>query len=501
MKTKKIVADSIPLALKMVRQQLGDNAIIVNTRAVKSGGIFGFFAKQKYEVTAYAVDKAVVPPAERRDPVEQKTNRPEMVTSPTSIKKNGVHEETVNFSPEEKSQLIEQMLEKRNHLHGNEEERTSYRRYKLEQEEVYPASHQQQEERTDAVSSVFHKKPQMLYQYYSQSTKEEHPEPIIAESRLSSPAPTPPTVEPVSAKAEPAARDVQLLDEIKSLRNMMMVFMSGEKQENGAMARLSKWINRLKKQGVDEEVLEKVVIDTMNTVVRTYGSLENATDDEIEKQLIAIVQHIIENRIPTSYVLPEDVRLVNIIGPTGVGKTTSIAKLATEQILKQKRRVAMITTDVYRIAAVEQLKTYATILNVPIEVARSREELDQAIMKLKHFDLIYMDTTGRNFKDEKNRESAREFLTHSLKSDNFLALSLTTKYEDLQLLLNEFLDSPVKKLILTKYDETSSYGSILNIAYHYPYEIVYITTGQSVPEDIMVIDAAELAHSIVGDER
>jgi flagellar biosynthesis protein FlhF len=112
-----------------------------------------------------------------------------------------------------------------------------------------------------------------------------------------------------------------------------------------------------------------------------------------------------------------------------------------------------------------------------------------------------MDTTGRNYKEGKNRASINEYLDHPLKSDNYLVLSLTTKYEDLQILLDEFLDSPVKKLILTKFDETTSFGSILNIAYKYPYQLAYITNGQSVPEDITSIDAAMLARHLLGEEK
>jgi flagellar biosynthesis protein FlhF len=192
--------------------------------------------------------------------------------------------------------------------------------------------------------------------------------------------------------------------------------------------------------------------------------------------------------------------MINVIGPTGVGKTTTIAKLATEQVLKQKRRVAMITTDVYRIAAVEQLKTYAGILNVPIEVVRSAEELKLVLKKLEHYDLIYMDTTGRNYKEIQYRNSINEYLNQSLKSDNYLVLSMTTKFEDMKILLDKFLESSIQKLILTKYDETSSYGSILNIAFHYPYQLAYITNGQSVPEDITTIDAAHLARYLIGEE-
>jgi flagellar biosynthesis protein FlhF len=445
LKTKKIIAESMPLALKMVRQQLGDNAIIVNTRTIKTGGLFGLFTKQKYEVTAYSVDKEQVNP------------------------------EPPPFAKELKEKIELNYLEKQGQLTKPMEEEPN--------------------------QSGFHKKPQQLYQYYSQTSVEK--EKVAME-------PTKPAMEPLnpinerakSAKwgtesVNSAGNEESLLNEIKHMRKMMMNFMMSEQQENHLPPGLTKWVNRLKQQGVNAEIIEHMV----NSILKKHESLQDLDENLIKQEVFSIVTNIFEMRITKSNTVGEQTRMINVIGPTGVGKTTSIAKLATEQVLKQKRRVAMITTDVYRIAAVEQLKTYAAILNVPIEVVRSANELEAALKKLEHYDLIYMDTTGRNYKEIKNRESIHEFIHNPNNSENYLVLSLTTKYEDLQILLNEFLDSPIQKLILTKFDETSTYGSILNIAYYYPYQLSYITNGQSVPEDIIPIDADFLAGCLLGEDQ
>jgi len=402
----------MPLALKMVRQQLGDNAIIVNTRAIKTGGVFGFFAKQKFEVTAY------------------------------SIEKEGADSEP-KFSLE----------------------------LKAKQAKYEPLN----EEKTN---SIFRKKPEERYQYFTQ--------PTIVQDKPALPSTT-----------EEMEKVNPLLDELTSMRKMMMTFMMNDSQGNTLPVGLSKWVNRLKKQGVDEEVVEHIV----SCLLKKYESIADLAEDMMEEEIISIVKEIIEQRVHKSNVVNDSTRMINIIGPTGVGKTTTIAKLATEQLLKQKRRVAMITTDVYRIAAVEQLKTYAGILNVPLEVVRTKAELEMALTKLAHYDLIYMDTTGRNYKEAQYRDSINEFLNHRFESDNYLVLSLTTKFEDMQILLNEFVKSPVQKLILTKFDETTSYGSILNIAYKYPFQLTYITNGQSVPEDISGIDADLLVRYLLGKEK
>lgn len=438
MKTEKIIADSMPLALKKVRQQLGENAIIVNTRAIKTGGLFGLFAKQKYEVTAYAIDNGPAPSksktiVDRKDPIALPVKEKEPVIKNT---------ENIGNSP-----------------------------------------------------SVFHKNPQKLYNLYSQQTemteKQKAPEQkneTVLKNILE---------QKQERTNKSSGAEAQMLDELQHMRKMMMNFMMSENAGGNLPSGLVKWVNQLKKQGVDDEVIGHLT----NTLFQKFESLNDLSEDMLKNEIMKMVEEIIVKRVPASNAIDEQTRIINVIGPTGVGKTTTIAKLATEQVLKQKRRVAMITTDVYRIAAVEQLKTYAGILNVPIEVVRSTEELEKAVARLKNHDLIYMDTTGRNYKEMQNRESIFEYLNYPLQSDNYLVLSLTTKYEDMQILLNSFLHSPVKKLILTKFDETTSYGSILNIAFHYPYQLAYIANGQSVPEDIAPIDAASLASYLLGEDN
>jgi flagellar biosynthesis protein FlhF len=434
MKTKKIVADTMPLALKKVRQELGDNAIIVNTKAIKTGGVFGLFTKQKYEVTAYSVDK----------------NRPDPPTP-----------QRVAFQEKQKNP----------------------RQYEMKKYEEQIGDAEQE-------SSVFHRSPQKLYNVYSQTKTSSPQEPQASIPKESI---------PVAPKKQPSSpsNETQLLEELQDMRKMMMTFMMSNKQGEAMPANLSAIIDRLKANGVNESVIEHI----MAGLLKHHENIADLDENIARKEILALIKSMIEKRLPASNTIQETTRMINVIGPTGVGKTTSIAKLATEQVLKQKRRVAMITTDVYRIAAVEQLKTYAGILNVPIEVVRSSEELEVSLQKLRNYDLIYMDTTGRNYKEVQHRESINEFLNHPLESDNYLVLSLTTKFEDMKILLDEFLESPVKKLILTKFDETSSYGSILNIAYQYPYQLAYITNGQSVPEDITGIDAAMIAEYLVGEEK
>lgn len=493
MKTKKIIADSMPHALKMVRKELGENAIIVNTAVVKTGGLFGLFAKQKYEVTAYSVDGD----GERTEPkysLELKRKSDRQAQVPVKISRG--------LSDEGKGQPSSGFHSKPQNLYQyysqpNQEqvkETTEVKEPQIKRNQPIVESHQKEEEfiplfnkSKQSTSHVTHKNQS---DHLNQANLDNQVKQVI-KANTSQTAPENSTAKPVPKNNDP------VLDELQQMRKMMMNYMLTDKAGNSMPESVSKWVNHLKKQGVDEEIVQHLI----DRLLKKYEDINAVQQSTIKQAIAEMMIQIIGSKVPNSVAVDEKTRMINMIGPTGVGKTTSIAKLATEQVLKQKRRVAMITTDVYRIAAVEQLKTYAGILNVPIEVVRSAEELKLVLDKLAHYDLIYMDTTGRNYKEEKFRKSINQYLDHPFQNDNYLVLSLTTKYEDMVLLLNEFKESPINKLILTKFDETSSYGAILNIAYKYPYQISYLTNGQSVPEDILVLDAQLIVNHLLGEEN
>jgi flagellar biosynthesis protein FlhF len=177
-------------------------------------------------------------------------------------------------------------------------------------------------------------------------------------------------------------------------------------------------------------------------------------------------------------------RIVHFVGPTGVGKTTTIAKLAAEQTLKQHRKVGFITSDTYRIAAVDQLRTYANILNVPLEVVFSPAELLRAFKQLGERDLIFMDTAGRNFRNELYVSEVNSLLQSDDSSETYLVLSLTGKTKDMDVVAERFSKFGIKKAIFTKFDETDTFGAVLNLAMEHGITTAYIACGQNVPDDI-----------------
>ncbi|MBT2657843.1 flagellar biosynthesis protein FlhF [Bacillus sp. ISL-18] len=487
MKTEKIIADSMPLALRMVRQQLGENAIIVNTKTIKKGGIFGLFGKEKYEVTAYSVERDSQQRPVPKYILERKNNQQKPnAEKPDTGRQTVAPLKSKNPAVPKKTQKLYGY-----HAQSVQTSEATQTSPSLSNEAVRVETAIKQEDTIDETGSPFAEKGFQPLTHIQNKEKQVENQVVkeVVQASVSE--------KNDAAPAESDGNDAAVLNELQHMRKMLMSFMMNDKQGQAMPTGVTKWVNRLKKQGVDQEVVEYIV----DGLLKKVESVDEASDSVLKEEIRKAVIEIIEKRIPESNSVNEGTRMINIVGPTGVGKTTSIAKLATEQVLKQKRRVAMITTDVYRIAAVEQLKTYAAILNIPFEVVRSAEELVRVLNNLKRYDLIYMDTTGRNYKELQNRECIAGYLNQPFESDNYLVLSLTTKFEDIEVLLDEFLESPIKKLIMTKFDETTSFGSILNIAYKYPYELAYITNGQSVPEDITAMNAKLVASYILGEEK
>ncbi|MFW5648397.1 MAG: flagellar biosynthesis protein FlhF [Candidatus Alkaliphilus sp. MAG34] len=194
-----------------------------------------------------------------------------------------------------------------------------------------------------------------------------------------------------------------------------------------------------------------------------------------------------------------DSKVIFFIGPTGVGKTTTIAKLAANYSLEKGLKIGLISADTYRIAAVEQLKVYSDILNIPLEVIYSPDEIHDAINRLNDRDIIMVDTAGRS---HKNHEHMQElvFLLDKVKDKGvYLVISSTTKNSDLKNILDRYSFLKDYKIIFTKLDEVDTYGSILNIAMTEPSFLSYITTGQSVPDDIEIITSSKILDMLLGE--
>lgn len=213
------------------------------------------------------------------------------------------------------------------------------------------------------------------------------------------------------------------------------------------------------------------------------------------------LQRAIARMIPTSssFDKPDGKPVVvALIGPTGVGKTTTIAKLAANNKIFENKKVSLISTDTYRIAAVEQLKTFADIADIPVEVVYSPNEMEKALSRFGHMDLVFIDTPGRSQKNSGALRELKGFMDRARPQQIHLVLSLTTKLEDMFDAIDKFGLVPIDKLIFTKLDETNTYGPLLSVLERVRKPVSYITDGQDVPDDVHRADPNCLARMVMG---
>jgi flagellar biosynthesis protein FlhF len=193
-------------------------------------------------------------------------------------------------------------------------------------------------------------------------------------------------------------------------------------------------------------------------------------------------------------------RVVALVGPTGVGKTTTIAKLAANYRLKEGRRVGLITVDTYRIAAVEQLRTYAEIIDLPMEVVSTPREMRTAVRNMRDFDLVLMDTAGRSPRDEVRIRELRAILGEAEPDEVHLVLSAAASSRSLTAAAEQFAPVGVTAVVVTKLDEATGLGHLITLARNSRLPFSYTTDGQTVPDDIAVADPGALARMILNIE-
>lgn len=236
------------------------------------------------------------------------------------------------------------------------------------------------------------------------------------------------------------------------------------------------------------------------------GEIENSLKKEsnIDSILSAVYQKIIlKLGKPRTITLSDKAKVVFFIGPTGVGKTTTIAKIASSFKLELEAKVAFITADTYRIAAVEQLNTYASIIDCPVSVVYSVEDMDKSLTDYKDYDLILIDTAGRSHKADDQMDELKSFIEQVVQRkdefdfESYLTLSVTTKYKDLKSIADKY-DDVDWSIIFTKLDETCSLGNILNLRMLTDRPLAYTTSGQNVPNDIEVINEQWIAKQLLG---
>lgn len=263
-----------------------------------------------------------------------------------------------------------------------------------------------------------------------------------------------------------------------------------------------------------EQVVQKMPTEKEQTSPLLELLLKNDVDRQIAENLIKglpeykagmdynrnLAKEMLEERIANYFqridgivLPPSGTKTVALIGPTGVGKTTTLAKLAADFVIKEGCRVALVTADTYRISAVEQLKTYADIIGVPIEVVYSPDELKAALYRHQDKQLVLVDTAGRSPSNQFQLAELQALLEVDPYIETHLVLSTTTKYRDALEIVDKFSVCSPQKFLFTKVDEASNMGTLFNLLYQFPATLSYITTGQNVPDDISLVNPTELA--------
>ncbi len=274
-----------------------------------------------------------------------------------------------------------------------------------------------------------------------------------------------------------------------------------EKKEEEKNPEQDKFIRLLYNKMLDNEMDEKYV----NSILEDASKTKKA-DLPFDYLLANIYQKMVLKFGRSEGITPseEGPRIVLFIGPTGVGKTTTIAKLAGRYCVEEKKKVALLTADTYRIAAAEQLRTYANILETPFRIIYTPEELQAAVDDYWDCDYIFIDTAGRSHQNTDQLEKMKEMVAALKRPESyqvFLVLSATTKYRDLQKIADCYGRIADFELIFTKLDETEAVGNLLNMKLYTDAPIAYVTCGQNVPDDMEAFNPQKTVKQILGGKE
>ena len=310
---------------------------------------------------------------------------------------------------------------------------------------------------------------------------------------------------PIKEKRENNSAIEEKLDSLQSLLEQQLQKPEEEKEEPKAEEKVEtetdRFMHLLHDTMLENEVDEKYAREIMNEI-----ELINKPNIPFAYALANIYQKMILKFGKPSGIEPAEngIKLVFFIGPTGVGKTTTIAKIASKFRVDEKKKVALLTADTYRIAAAEQLRTYANILEVPFRVIYTVEEINKALEDFKDYDYIMIDTAGHSHQNTTQKDNMSNII-HSVddrvESEVHLVLSATTKYKDLISIADSYKEMADYKLIFTKLDETTTLGNLLNLRLYTGASLSYVTYGQNVPDDIEDFNPQKTVKRLLGGKN
>lgn len=420
---KKYKATTEKEAILLAKEELGPNAIVMNVKTIKPGGIMRLFKKSRVELTA-AID----------DDISE--------AAVTKVQNN-------NSDSDEKTDTKIDLKQDR----VDKKEPVLFGQAFSENKDEYS------EEAQNAIEEKINSIARLLEQQMKSNTKNEASIKEVADTAIA-------TGEALKVSVkEPEKPGGKIVDLV------IHQLLDSEVNEEHAKEIIEELTLKDDKQPIDN-----ILANVYQKIVLKLGEIKTLTPGEKKPKLVFFV------------------------GNTGVGKTTTMAKLASMCTLNMKLKCAMFSIDTYRIAAIEQLKTYANILSAPMEVVYTPEEMAESVEKFKNYDLILVDTAGRSHKSEEQKEDLRQILdsVKDYEKEVFLVVSATVKYSDLLSIANTYGELFDYSLIFTKLDETNGLGSILNLKLDTGKSLSYVTWGQNVPDDIGVLDPQIIAKKLLG---
>ncbi len=296
------------------------------------------------------------------------------------------------------------------------------------------------------------------------------------------------------------------LADTENLLNKTLAKLTSSKAQAAASAQIQdgkrKYDNELLQFFYDSLVEQEIMPKIAEELLEDIENVEDINSINLNL-MVKIVYNKIVNMLgkPSEIIESSDKFAKNIvfIGPTGVGKTTTMAKISSDLIINHSKTVGFISADTYRIAAVEQLKTYAEILDSEVAVVYNPDDMKKEIENLRAiYNYIFIDTAGRSHKNKENIQELKQLLDAVESPNVYLVLSITTKCEDLLNIIDAYSQFTDFKLILTKLDETLHLGSILNLCHETGREVSYISSGQNVPDDFELVRPEKIAKALLG---
>ncbi|MCJ8010620.1 flagellar biosynthesis protein FlhF [Paenibacillus sp. KQZ6P-2] len=462
MRVKRYLVDTMPEAMLQIRKDLGSNAVILSTKETKIGGFLGMFRQKKIEVVAAV---------ENEEQTKQSKPQSAPVRTPMAVPQRAVPQAykktaeltSVAASEQAAAASVESPLKMDVAAEMTE---TKEGLYPKNFEDILAAREAEEEQTQEAANELFLAKTREASLRYE------------SEKNLTR-----------------SSTEDKLLEELREMKAWMAKISRQSAVQQTLPEVLQKLQDRLLLQDIETDIIQEWI----GAAFEYWEENGRAADEaEMEAFILGQIKSFLSNRFGGG--IAGDTKIVYVAGPTGVGKTTTIAKMAAEQLFKYHRKVGFVTSDTYRISAVEQLRTYASILNVPLEVVQSPGDMQRALQRLNYCDLILMDTAGRNYRNELLVSELQSLFSPDEKSETYLVLSLTSKTRDMKQITEHFSKYGLNKVIFTKLDETGSYGSIINLIQEYPLLLSYMTNGQNVPDDLMLPGDQTLGSLLLGEE-